>query len=84
MHVEVPSGTTLVQWEKIEGCLRECMAAYGVTHVTVGPEVIAVAGRSEEGVGGPNGRKGFCHGEGLLGCSGTVVGSGQSLRRRVE
>ncbi|KIM89680.1 hypothetical protein PILCRDRAFT_94955 [Piloderma croceum F 1598] len=33
-HVEVPVGTTLNQWEKIEGSLRECMAAYGVSHLT--------------------------------------------------
>jgi zinc transporter 1 len=39
LHVEVPVGTTLNQWEKIEGRLRECMAAYGVSHLTVGPEI---------------------------------------------
>lgn len=38
-HVLVPSTTTLGEWEKIEGCLRDCLAAYGVSHVTVGPEI---------------------------------------------
>jgi len=38
-HVVVPSATTLSEWEKLEGCFRDCMAAYGVSHVTVGPEI---------------------------------------------
>lgn len=76
LHVEVPVGTTLHQWEKIEGTLRECMLAYGVSHVTVGPEV--TADRSEET--GQYRSKSSCHG--LLGCSVAVLGSQASLTHR--
>jgi len=69
MHVVVPVGTTLNQWEKIEGRLRECMSAYGVDHLTVGPEVSIPA--SEDAVEG----RSACHD--ALGCSGN-----ESLRNR--
>jgi len=69
MHVVVPVGTTLNQWEKIEGRLRECMTAYGVNHLTVGPEVSVHT--SEDTVEG----RLVCHD--ALGCSGS-----ESLRNR--
>jgi zinc transporter 1 len=77
LHVEVPVGTTLSQWGKIEGRLRECMAAYGVSHLTVGPEVSTdtIVGPMSEGKS-----KSTCHG--LLGCSAVVAGSQNSLRHR--
>jgi zinc transporter 1 len=75
-HVEVPVGTTLNQWEKIEGSLRECMAAYGVSHLTVGPEV--ATGTSNNVIEGKS--KSVCNS--LLGCSAAVVGSHDSLRHR--
>jgi zinc transporter 1 len=72
LHVEVPLGTTLNQWGKIEGRLRECMAAYGVSHLTVGPEVSTST---------PDGHvMSGCHG--FLGCSAVAVGSHDSLRHR--
>ncbi|KAF8583585.1 CDF zinc transporter, partial [Ramaria rubella] len=37
-RVRVPVSTTLDQWMQVERTLRECMAAYGATHVTVAPE----------------------------------------------
>jgi len=75
-HVEVPVGTTLNQWEKIEGSLRECMAAYGVSHLTVGPEVATET--SNNVIEGKS--KSVCNS--LLGCSAAVVGSHDSLRHR--
>ncbi|TDL22723.1 cation efflux protein [Rickenella mellea] len=49
-HVQVASPTTnLLQWEKIEESLRECMAAYGVTHVTIAPEIFASSGDGSTG-----------------------------------
>lgn len=38
-HVLVHPETTLTHWEEIESSLRECLAAYGVNHVTVEPEL---------------------------------------------
>jgi len=75
-HVVVPVGTTLKQWERIEGRLRECMAAYGVSHLTVGPE-ISIPG-SEGAVQGKS--RSTCND--LLGCSTAVVGSHELLRHR--
>ncbi|KAJ6518892.1 CDF zinc transporter [Mycena sanguinolenta] len=39
LHVCVPPGTTLEQWERTEQCLQHCFEAYGVNHVTISPEV---------------------------------------------
>ncbi|KAJ7170488.1 CDF zinc transporter [Mycena crocata] len=39
LHVCVPPGTSLEQWEDTEQCLQHCFAAYGVNHVTISPEV---------------------------------------------
>ncbi|KAJ7446704.1 CDF zinc transporter [Mycena latifolia] len=38
LHVCVPPGTTLEQWERTERCLQHCFSAYGVNHVTISPE----------------------------------------------
>jgi len=37
-HVLVSPTTTITQWRRIEENLRKCMAEYGITHVTIGPE----------------------------------------------
>ncbi|KAF8630132.1 hypothetical protein AX15_003088 [Amanita polypyramis BW_CC] len=39
LHVCVPSGTSLQEWEKMEGCLQHCFSAYGIGHVTISPEI---------------------------------------------
>jgi len=39
LHVCVPPGTSLEQWEKTEQSLQHCFSAYGVNHVTMSPEV---------------------------------------------
>lgn len=39
LHVCVPEGTTLEQWEKTEQYLQSCFAAYGISHVTISPEI---------------------------------------------
>lgn len=75
-HVVVPVGTTLKQWERIEGGLRECMAAYGVSHLTVGPEISIHS--SEGAVEGIS--RSAC--TDLLGCCGAVISSRELLRRR--
>ncbi|EKM81729.1 hypothetical protein AGABI1DRAFT_70131 [Agaricus bisporus var. burnettii JB137-S8] len=39
LHVCVPSGTSLVHWEQIEQTLQHCFQAYGISHVTISPEL---------------------------------------------
>ncbi|KAK7025226.1 cation efflux protein [Favolaschia claudopus] len=39
LHVCVPLGTSLEQWERTEQSLQHCFAAYGVNHVTISPEL---------------------------------------------
>jgi len=39
LHVCVPPGTSLEQWERTERSLQHCFAAYGVNHVTISPEL---------------------------------------------
>ncbi|KAF8634573.1 hypothetical protein AX17_004163 [Amanita inopinata Kibby_2008] len=39
LHVCVPVGISLEHWEKMEQCLQHCFAAYGVSHVTISPEI---------------------------------------------
>ncbi|KAJ7759213.1 CDF zinc transporter [Mycena metata] len=39
LHVCVPPGTTLEQWETTERSLQHCFSAYGVNHVTISPEL---------------------------------------------
>ncbi|PFH51798.1 hypothetical protein AMATHDRAFT_141652 [Amanita thiersii Skay4041] len=39
LHVCVPLGTSLEQWEKTEQYLQHCFAAYGINHVTISPEI---------------------------------------------
>ena len=55
LHVCVPEGTTLEQWEKTEQYLQHCFSAYGISHVTISPEIqrdTQSSGEvSEEGVG---------------------------------
>jgi len=38
LHVCVPLGTTLEEWEHIEQTLQHCFSEYGVNHVTISPE----------------------------------------------
>ncbi|GLB41698.1 putative cation efflux family protein [Lyophyllum shimeji] len=39
LHVCVPPGTSLEEWEKTEACLQHCFSAYGISHVTISPEI---------------------------------------------
>ncbi|KAJ7654454.1 hypothetical protein DFH06DRAFT_1133239 [Mycena polygramma] len=39
LHVCVPPGTSLEQWERTEQSLQHCFAAYGVNYVTISPEL---------------------------------------------
>lgn len=39
LHVCVPIGTSLEQWESIEQTLQHCFQAYGISHVTISPEL---------------------------------------------
>lgn len=56
LHVCVLLGTTLEQWEKTEQCLQDCFSAYGISHVTISPEMCRDSQmqteRSDETVGG--------------------------------
>ncbi|KAF8202282.1 CDF zinc transporter [Pholiota molesta] len=38
LHVCVPLGTSMEQWEKTERSLQHCFEEYGVSHVTISPE----------------------------------------------
>ncbi|KAF5373240.1 hypothetical protein D9615_007432 [Tricholomella constricta] len=39
LHVCVPVGTSLEEWEKTEQYLQHCFSAYGISHVTISPEI---------------------------------------------
>jgi zinc transporter 1 len=39
LHVCLPAGTSLEQWEEIEQILQHCFQAYGISHVTISPEL---------------------------------------------
>ena len=39
LHVCVPLGATLEQWEQTERDLQHCFSAYGISHVTISPEM---------------------------------------------
>jgi len=39
LHVCVPTGTSLERWEQIEQTLQHCFQAYGISHVTISPEL---------------------------------------------
>lgn len=39
LHVCIPIGTTLEQWETMEKTLQYCFLAYGISHVTISPEI---------------------------------------------
>ncbi|KAJ6619863.1 CDF zinc transporter [Mycena sp. CBHHK59/15] len=47
LHVCVPPGTSLEEWERTEQCLQHCFAAYGVNHVTISPELYREIGHSQ-------------------------------------
>lgn len=38
-HVRVSTGTDLANWEHTEETLQQCCAAYGISHVTIAPEI---------------------------------------------
>lgn len=55
LHVCVPVGTSLEQWEKTEQILQHCFAEYGIRHVTISPEIhrdTLSTQPSEETIGG--------------------------------
>ncbi|KAF9466109.1 CDF zinc transporter [Collybia nuda] len=66
LHVCVPLGTTLEQWEKTEKNLQHCFAAYGVSHVTISPEL--VRDRDSE-VYTPSIEEGGCSSRDEFGCA---------------
>lgn len=39
LHVSVPTGTTMEQWERTEQTLQHCLQAYGISHATISPEL---------------------------------------------
>jgi len=39
LHVCIPSGTTMEDWEKTEKELQHCFGEYGIKHVTISPEI---------------------------------------------
>ncbi|KDR80704.1 hypothetical protein GALMADRAFT_61060 [Galerina marginata CBS 339.88] len=39
LHVCVPLGTSVEQWEKTERSLQHCFEEYGINHVTISPEI---------------------------------------------
>ncbi|RDB23514.1 Zinc/cadmium resistance protein [Hypsizygus marmoreus] len=39
LHVCVPPETSLEKWEKTEQDLQHCFSAYGISHVTISPEI---------------------------------------------
>jgi hypothetical protein len=39
LHVCVPIGTSLKQWERTEKYLQHCFGEYGINHVTISPEI---------------------------------------------
>ena len=39
LHVCVPLGTSLEQWGKTERYLQHCFEEYGISHVTISPEI---------------------------------------------
>ncbi|EAU90495.1 hypothetical protein CC1G_00879 [Coprinopsis cinerea okayama7 len=46
LHVCVPSGTTLAEWEKTEQHLQQCFHEYGISHVTISPEIYRDSART--------------------------------------
>lgn len=39
LHVCIPAGTSLEEWEQVEQTLLHCFIAYGIGHVTISPEL---------------------------------------------
>ena len=55
LHVCVPTGTSLEQWETTERSLQHCFEEYGISHVTISPETyrdVSTAVSSSEEIGG--------------------------------
>lgn len=45
LHVRVPSSLTLTQWHTVEREMRQCLAGFGISHVTIEVEADDVASR---------------------------------------
>ena len=39
LHVCIPLETTLSEWTKMEQDLQRCFSSYGISHVTISPEI---------------------------------------------
>ncbi|KXN81684.1 Zinc/cadmium resistance protein [Leucoagaricus sp. SymC.cos] len=39
LHICVPVGTSLPEWEQIEQTLQHCLQAYGISHTNISPEL---------------------------------------------
>ncbi|KAF7309896.1 hypothetical protein MIND_00361900 [Mycena indigotica] len=73
LHVCVPYGTSLEEWEQTERSLQHCFSAYGVNHVTMSPEV-------------QHGDSPTTSGDDKMMCKGSQEGScavGSALKKRV-
>jgi zinc transporter 1 len=82
LHVCVPPGTSLEQWERTEQSLQHCFAAYGVNHVTISPELYRDPASAAQTLAGDDIVicKSASHQEGL----GCAVGELRSLRKRAQ
>lgn len=76
LHVCVPLGTSLEQWEKTERYLQHCFEEYGINHVTISPEIYRDFQTSTESSEEPGGCRFPSH-DGF-GCA----VSGDSLKKR--
>ncbi|KAJ7917491.1 CDF zinc transporter [Mycena leptocephala] len=82
LHVCVPPGTSLEQWERTEQSLQHCFAAYGVNHVTISPELYRDPASAAQTLAADDIAicKSASHQEGL----GCAVGELRSLRKRAQ
>ncbi|KAJ3729862.1 putative CDF zinc transporter [Lentinula raphanica] len=48
VHVCIPFGTSLEEWEKTEQILHHCFSEYGVAHATISPEVHRTVSQSSD------------------------------------
>jgi zinc transporter 1 len=39
LHVLIRAGTSFKQWEMTERYMQQCFTGYGITHVTISPEI---------------------------------------------
>jgi len=80
VHVCVPSGTSLQEWEDTEKSLRYCFSEYGVEHVTISPELHRLQSDTEGQTVGEEQSGARCMSpKDGIGC---VIGDGSGMRKR--